>query len=318
TTTTTAAAAVAAANADAVDDCDCDDDDDDGASTITAAVESAPPTSRSTLQDVIRGVGEVDNLTAPPGGVGVETAAQHPPPPPYLLLDVRDKDEFDRCHVISAYNYPSAMLSRTNNSETKQMLAYKNQPGRLILLYDYDESISPRVASTITERGFDNLFLLSGGLKVAEKQFPSGLLLGELCHDPQHQYHSSGSPYQGNGAGQESHFCNKDLEELTIFLGRARLGRSVGARLSRYGVSSSRSRGSTTTATTISSSSRHRRRQHHSTAPSTTTTAAAATTSKAARPPPPPLLPPPPPPSSSMSAMSLSSSAASNRRASRH
>ena len=30
-------------------------------------------------------------------------------------------------------------------------------------MYDYDEDMAPRAASTIVERGFDNLFMLSGG-----------------------------------------------------------------------------------------------------------------------------------------------------------
>ena len=44
------------------------------------------------------GVGELD--------VRKPEAASPPPPPnpplcPYLLLDVRDKEDYDRCHIIS-------------------------------------------------------------------------------------------------------------------------------------------------------------------------------------------------------------------------
>jgi len=48
---------------------------------------------------------------------------------PYLLLDIREKEEYDTCHIISALSYPIAMLSRSVNNETKEMLSYKNQPG---------------------------------------------------------------------------------------------------------------------------------------------------------------------------------------------
>ena len=48
---------------------------------------------------------------------------------PYLLLDIRDRDEYDQCHIITALNYPIAMLSRSINNETKELLAYKNQEG---------------------------------------------------------------------------------------------------------------------------------------------------------------------------------------------
>ena len=45
--------------------------------------------------------------------------------------------------------------------------AQKNCPGRIIILYDEDERIATVAATTMVERGFDNIFILSGGkLKV--------------------------------------------------------------------------------------------------------------------------------------------------------
>ena len=35
-----------------------------------------------------------------------------------------------------------------------------------------------RVATTLTQRGYENVFLLSGGLRVAELKFPEALLVG--------------------------------------------------------------------------------------------------------------------------------------------
>ncbi len=82
---------------------------------------------------------------------------------PYLLLDIREKDEYEACHIISALSYPIAMLSRSVNNETKEMLSYKNQPGKIIIVYDDDEKLCPKAATTLVQRGYDNLFLLSGG-----------------------------------------------------------------------------------------------------------------------------------------------------------
>ena len=82
---------------------------------------------------------------------------------PYLLLDLRERDEYDTCHIISALNYPVAMLSRSVNNETREMLTYKNQPGKIIVVYDDDERLCGKAATTMTQRGYDNLFLLSGG-----------------------------------------------------------------------------------------------------------------------------------------------------------
>ncbi|XP_078409190.1 centrosomal protein of 41 kDa isoform X4 [Cetorhinus maximus] len=128
-----------------------------------------PLSPRSTLQSVISGVGEIDveketqKLSHPERCPCPEKTEGPYPDCPYLLLDVRDRDAYDQCHVIGAYSYPIAMLSRTMNPHTKEILDYKNAAGKIILLYDEDERIASQAATTLCERGFENLFMLSGG-----------------------------------------------------------------------------------------------------------------------------------------------------------
>jgi len=61
---------------------------------------------------------------------------------PYLIVDLRDKDEFSTNHIVSgnlfiniiitlrpfisyiAHHYPAAMLSRCTNNESKELLIY--------------------------------------------------------------------------------------------------------------------------------------------------------------------------------------------------
>ncbi|KAI7812034.1 centrosomal protein of 41 kDa [Triplophysa rosa] len=141
---------------------------------------------RSTLQSVISGVGEMDldkivQKTARLSPVSTSNNTESPYPDcPYLLLDVRDRDEYDQCHIISAYNYPIATLSRTMNPYTKEVLEYKNSPGKIIIVYDEDERIASQAATTMCERGFENLFMLSGGLKVVVQKFPEGMTTGSI------------------------------------------------------------------------------------------------------------------------------------------
>ncbi len=103
---------------------------------------------------VISGVGELnldrDNQKTKP--VFSPDPADRPYPDcPYLLLDVRDRDQYDCCHIISgrwknmelshrasntenfysfsslspaAHSFPIAMLSRTMNPYTKEVLEY--------------------------------------------------------------------------------------------------------------------------------------------------------------------------------------------------
>uniref|UniRef100_A0A1I8HU88 Rhodanese domain-containing protein n=1 Tax=Macrostomum lignano TaxID=282301 RepID=A0A1I8HU88_9PLAT len=128
-------------------------------------------TARSTLQSVISGVGELDENGGGRGG-RLSAMPEWPEETPYLLLDVREREEYERCRIIGAVSYPYTMLSRAQNYEIPQMLACRNRPGRIVLIYDEDEKIAPRVATTLVQRGYDNLFMLSGGLRVAVKLFP--------------------------------------------------------------------------------------------------------------------------------------------------
>ncbi|KAK4470808.1 hypothetical protein MN116_006328 [Schistosoma mekongi] len=139
-------------------------------------------TERSTLKSLVTGIGEFDvyfgqSRSQIPDSTGKLTSLLDSP---YLLLDVRDRDDYDACHIITARNYPIAMLSRSVNFETIEMLAYRNRPDHIIILYDEDERLAPRAATTLVQRGYCNLFLLSGGLKVAWKLFPKGLIIGTM------------------------------------------------------------------------------------------------------------------------------------------
>uniref|UniRef100_A0A8C5QQS8 Centrosomal protein 41 n=1 Tax=Leptobrachium leishanense TaxID=445787 RepID=A0A8C5QQS8_9ANUR len=148
--------------------------------------ESGEPvqSARSTLQSVISGVGELDLGNTQTKNPNKEQS-QSPRPLdkpysdcPFLLLDVRDRDCYEQCHVIGAHSYPIAMLSRTMNPYTHDILEFKNSHGKIIILYDEDERMASQAATTMCERGFENIFMLSGGLKVIAQRFPEGLTTG--------------------------------------------------------------------------------------------------------------------------------------------
>ncbi|RXN36501.1 centrosomal of 41 kDa isoform X2 [Labeo rohita] len=127
---------------------------------------------RSTLQSVISGVGELDldkNGQKPIQHSPVSTSSitECPYPDcPYLLLDVRDREQYDQCHIISVLKSLTTMQ--------------KNASGKIIILYDEDERIASQAATTMCERGFENLFMLSGGLKVVAQKFPEGMTTGSI------------------------------------------------------------------------------------------------------------------------------------------
>lgn len=44
-----------------------------------------------------------------------------------------------------------------------ELFEQRNAQGKIIILYDEDERMASQAATTMCERGFENLFMLSGG-----------------------------------------------------------------------------------------------------------------------------------------------------------
>eukprot|EP00126_Sphaerothecum_destruens_P004614 Sdes_comp18284_c0_seq2m7955 len=70
------------------------------------------------------------------------------------------------------------ILSRSCNSFNELILQYKNASGRMIIVCDDDERFASVAAQTFFERGVDNIFMLSGGIKLFVEKFPDTLLVG--------------------------------------------------------------------------------------------------------------------------------------------
>jgi len=99
---------------------------------------------------------------------------------PFVILDVRDPEEYSRGHLVYSHSYQHTRLNRAFDYETKEMLRVKNKAGMILVVTDDDESLSRQVATTLTQRGYDNVFMLSGGLRVASLKYPdTGLVVTE-------------------------------------------------------------------------------------------------------------------------------------------
>ena len=51
---------------------------------------------------------------------------------PYLILDIRDAEEFKRGRIVTSKSYPAVRLSRSVNYESKDMLKFKNIQGKFV------------------------------------------------------------------------------------------------------------------------------------------------------------------------------------------
>ncbi|KNE73392.1 hypothetical protein AMAG_17588 [Allomyces macrogynus ATCC 38327] len=95
---------------------------------------------------------------------------------PYLLLDVRDFAEWRTCHLIGALTYPHVFIRRDQIS--KDLVMYRNKENKIIVLYDNDECIAAPAAQILCERGFENVFILTGGM-LHMVEMISGVLVGD-------------------------------------------------------------------------------------------------------------------------------------------
>eukprot|EP00192_Tetraselmis_astigmatica_P020699 CAMPEP_0117698484 /NCGR_PEP_ID=MMETSP0804-20121206/29783_1 /TAXON_ID=1074897 /ORGANISM="Tetraselmis astigmatica, Strain CCMP880" /LENGTH=277 /DNA_ID=CAMNT_0005512797 /DNA_START=200 /DNA_END=1032 /DNA_ORIENTATION=- len=83
-----------------------------------------------------------------------------------LLLDIRDEDEFEELHIQGAKNYQSGYSQGP-------ILSYSNcEPEKIIVIYDMDERKAINAGNLFFEKGIDNVFVLSGGMKKLQKEAP--------------------------------------------------------------------------------------------------------------------------------------------------
>ena len=84
-----------------------------------------------------------------------------------LILDVREKEEYDVCHIQGALSYPPLRLAHaTNPYSLKEIRDFKNKPNHAIVLYDLDEEVTVqrKMANIFFEKGADNVYIIAGGL----------------------------------------------------------------------------------------------------------------------------------------------------------
>ena len=87
----------------------------------------------------------------------------------FLLLDLRDEDEFDKWHIKEAICFPVANLARDKVSP--ELFRFKNKEDKLIVVYMNDERAGTQAGKLFVEKGYENVFLLSGGIEEFHTHF---------------------------------------------------------------------------------------------------------------------------------------------------
>jgi centrosomal protein CEP41 len=81
----------------------------------------------------------------------------------FILLDLRDEDDYKQFHIREAISFPAPNISR--DKVFAQLLRFKNHSDKIIAVYMNDERNGTHYAKLLHEKGFDNVYLLSGGIE---------------------------------------------------------------------------------------------------------------------------------------------------------
>ena len=87
----------------------------------------------------------------------------------FLLLDLRDPEEYDFWRIKEAINYPAANIGR--DKIIPELYRFKNKANKLIIIYMGDERKGTAAATLMAEKGYENAYLLSGGIDQFNEEF---------------------------------------------------------------------------------------------------------------------------------------------------
>ena len=86
-------------------------------------------------------------------------------------MDLRDPDEYDFWRIKESINYPAANIGR--DKVIPELFRFKNKADKLIIIYMGDERKGTAAANLMAEKGYENVFLLSGGIEQFNEEFNS-------------------------------------------------------------------------------------------------------------------------------------------------
>lgn len=81
----------------------------------------------------------------------------------FLVVDLRDRAEYQAWHIKESYSLPLMMVNQ--DKTIPEVHRFKNQEGKMIIAYTSDERNGIVAARALVDRGYENSYLLSGGIE---------------------------------------------------------------------------------------------------------------------------------------------------------
>lgn len=94
---------------------------------------------------------------------------------------MREKEDYNTWRIKEAISYPAPLIGR--DKMIPELYHFKNKPDKLIIVYMNDERNGVKSAQLLAEKGYENTFLLSGGIEGFLEEF-SDLVEGKDVPTP--------------------------------------------------------------------------------------------------------------------------------------
>ena len=95
----------------------------------------------------------------------------------FIIVDLREKIEYYKCHIKNAYSYPSSLISQDHF--LKEMYTIKNKPNSIIIVYHKDDRTGSSVSDLLILKGFENIYMISGGFYDFSFSYPEYMIGSE-------------------------------------------------------------------------------------------------------------------------------------------
>jgi len=109
-----------------------------------------------------------------------------------VLLDLREPEEFQRCHLPLATSYPAQLINRDQVSP--ELHRCKRDSSKLLVIYHTNDQTTAAVAALLVQKGWENAHALSGGFDELVENYPE-VLEGDVPERP-----ATGSTVRGSTA----------------------------------------------------------------------------------------------------------------------
>lgn len=80
-----------------------------------------------------------------------------------MVLDVREREMYDKCHLQHAMHYDKRRL--VQDQITPELWQFKQAVNKKLVVYDVDDKLTGEIATLLVQKGWENIYALTGGLE---------------------------------------------------------------------------------------------------------------------------------------------------------